>query len=352
MTNYSARQYNTCPDYGLKFRTWRAGEFVKREPCFAHRTVVASAMRQDGGQGVSWDCPPIVPLIRCASRRLSIRLMRGLSLRGTILAVAGASLFGIAPASASAFIGATTFVQSAKGGGFHGHQLTLRGVGRSVRWQSSLGKQSGVVSFPLLKRQLFPRNATLTADLHVAGRRGVVRLLISRPRYSARRGTVSYRVKRLSGRRIPLRFGRVSLSILWAPGVGRSVGDYSCQTQLQDNTAYGLQPIDSSKSELDTWANLSPPTAVIGSNDAASWESDGALFKGCSNSVVWKLVPDPNKSNPPTPPSATVTLSVIYPNDGFPTYTCKPSGALVYCKQTYATRDGVVYWDLDPVNPR
>jgi hypothetical protein len=278
--------------------------------------------------------------------------MRALSFRGMTLAVAAACLVAIAPASASAFIGATTFVQWAKGGAFHGHQLTLRGVGGSVRWQSILGKQSGVVSFSLLRRQLFPRNATPAADLHVSGRRGVARLLISRPRYNARRSTVSYRVKRLSGRRIPVRFGRVSLSILWEPGVGGSAGHYSCQTQLQDNTAYGLQPIDSSKGELDKWANLSPPTAVIGSNDVASWESDGALFKGCSNSVVWKLVLDPNKSNPPTPPQATVTVSVSYPNDGFPTYTCKPSGAPVFCKQTYATRDGVVYWDLDPVNAR
>jgi hypothetical protein len=186
----------------------------------------------------------------------------------------------------------------------------------------------------------------------VAGRRGVVRLLISQPRYNARRSTLSYRVKRLSGRGIPVRFGRVSLSILLAPGLGGSSGDYSCQTQLEDNSAYGLEPIDSSKGELDKWANLSPPKAVIGSNDAASWESDGALFKGCSNSVVWKLVLDPNKSNPPTPPQATVTVSASYPNDGFPTYACKPSAATVICKQTYATRNGVVYWDVDAVNAR
>jgi hypothetical protein len=259
-------------------------------------------------------------------------------------------LLSVAPASA--FIGATTFVQKAKGGGFQGDQLTLRGVGRSVRWSNTLGKQSGVVSFQSAERQLFPPNAAPTAELQLAGQRGVVRLLISRLRYNARRGTVSYRVKRLSKRRVPLRFGVVSLSILSAPALGFGSGDHSCQTQLEDATAYGLQPINSSKSELDKWALLSPPSAVIGPSEAASWESDGSLFKGCTNSVVWKLVPDPNRQNPPTPPSVTVTLTTTYPNDGLPSYTCKPSPSLpgVYCKQTYATKEGVVYWDLEPVS--
>jgi hypothetical protein len=230
--------------------------------------------------------------------------------------------------------------------------LTLRGVGRSVRWSNTLGKQSGVVSFQSAERQLFPPNAAPTAELQLAGQRAVARLLISRPRYNARRGTVSYRVKRLSERRVPLRFGVASLSILSAPALGFGSGDHSCQTQLEDDTNYGLQPIDSSKSELDKWALLSPPSAVIGPSEAASWESDGSLFKGCSNSVVWKLVPDPNSQNPPTPPSETVTLSTAYPNDGLPSYRCTPSPSLpgVYCEQTYATKDGVVYWDLKPVS--
>jgi hypothetical protein len=264
------------------------------------------------------------------------------------LAVVVAGLLAIAAASASAQLsGATaTFVQSAKHGGLQGDQLTLRGVGRSVHWRSSSrGKPSGGVSFQLLERRLFSHSAAVTADLHVAGQLGVARLQISHPSYNARRGTVSYRVKRLNQRRVPRRFGAASLSIVVPPRVG-GTGDYSCQTQVEDNTAYGLQPIDSTKSELDKWALESPPDAAIGHGDVTSWESDGSLFKGCSNSVVWKFVSDPNSSNPPTPPSGTVTFSVDYPNDGSPTYVCKPSYSGVQCKQQYATRNGVVYWEL------
>ncbi len=274
--------------------------------------------------------------------------MRGFPLRRIPLAVAAVGLLAIAPTSASAqFGGATRFLQSAKSGGLHGDQLTLRGVGRSVRWKGSgPGKRSGVVSFQLLERRLFSGNAAPTADLHVAGQRGVVRLRISRPRYNARRGTVSYRTKRLSKRRVPRGFGAASLSIVSPPLVGGSYGHHSCQTQLQDNTAYGLQPISFSKGDLDVWAFLSPPSAVIGNNDSTTWESDGALFKGCSNSAVWKFVPDPNSPHPPTPPPGTVSFTTTYPWDGLPSYGCTSSYPGVSCKRTYATADGVVEWEL------
>lgn len=271
-------------------------------------------------------------------------------MRRITLAVATAALLAIAPATVAAHSGgATTFVQSAKGGGFQGDQLTLRGVGRSVHWKSGgSGKHSGVVSFQVLERQLFSGNAALIADLRVASQRGVVRLRVSHPRYHARRGSVSYRVKRLSKRRVPRRFGGASLSLVSPPSlVGGSYGHHSCQPQLQDNTAYGLQPISSSKGDLDVWALLSPPDAVIGHNDAAAWESDSALFKGCSNTVVWRLVPDPNNPSPPTPPSGTVNITTTYPWDGLPSYACTSSDPGLSCKQTYATRDGVVDWELD-----
>lgn len=269
-----------------------------------------------------------------------------------LLAAAGAAAsapLGGAGATASAPLGgATTVVQSAKGGGLQGDQLTLRGVGRSVRWKrSGRPKQSGIVSFKLVQRQLFSDNAALTADLRVAGQRGAVAVRISRPRYDARRGTVSYRVKRLGRRRIPHRFGAASLSIVLPRVVGGSYGDHSCQTEIQDNTAYGLQPIHSSKGDLDVWALESPPTATIGQGDVTSWESDGALFKGCMNSVVWKFVPDPNSPHPPTPPSGTVSFTTAYPWDGLPAYTCTSSDPGVQCKQTYATREGEVDWELN-----
>ena len=54
--------------------------------------------------------------------------MRGLSLRHMTLAVTVVGLLASAFAQAS---GATTFVQSAQGGRFQGHELTLRGAGCS-----------------------------------------------------------------------------------------------------------------------------------------------------------------------------------------------------------------------------
>src|SRR5689334_13002436 len=111
--------------------------------------------------------------------------MRGLPLRRITLAVAAGGVLGAAPVAAVAQVGgATTFVQAAKGGGFQGDRLTLRGVSRSVRWKSvGPGKNSGVVSFRSVERQLFSHSAALIANLHIASQRGVIRLRISRPRY-------------------------------------------------------------------------------------------------------------------------------------------------------------------------
>lgn len=190
------------------------------------------------------------------------------------LAVAAAGLLASAGAAASAPLGgATTVVQSAKGGSLQGDQLTLRGVGRSVRWKrSGRPKQSGMVAFKLAERQLFSDNAALTADLHVAGQRGAVAVRISRPRYNARRGTVSYRVKRLGQRRVPRRFGPASLSIVLPRVVGGSYGDHSCQTEIQDNTAYGLQPIHSLKgtSTFGRWKARPPRQSAKGMSHPGS----------------------------------------------------------------------------------
>jgi hypothetical protein len=108
--------------------------------------------------------------------------------------------------------------------------LTLRGVGRRVTWAAHPGR-FGVLSVKRLHRLLFtPRTPSATGTLHVAGQRGGEELVLrlSRPRYNASRGTVSYRVRRLNKRTLPSRtarasgfrarqFGAASLSIVGAP---------------------------------------------------------------------------------------------------------------------------------------
>jgi hypothetical protein len=144
---------------------------------------------------------------------------------GGLVAVLVGWLLAAPPASAGVFRDADVYVQSAKSGELGGGRLTLRAVGRRVTWAAHPGR-FGVVSVKRLHRLLFtPSTPSATGTLHVAGQRGGEELVLrlSRPRYNASRGTVSYRVRRLNKRRLPSpaarqsgnlmrRFGAASLS--------------------------------------------------------------------------------------------------------------------------------------------
>ena len=47
------------------------------------------------------------------------------------------------------------------------------------------------------------------------------------------------------------------------------------------------------------------------------------------------------------PPSGTISVTTAYPWDGLPSYGCTSTYPGVSCKQTYATKDGVVEWELN-----
>ena len=159
--------------------------------------------------------------------RLSGLLVAGiLALAGCAVAAGSAA----APASAKAPpAGHTVFVHSALSGDLDGGRLTLRGVSRRVTWAHESGR-SGVMWIKRMHRRVFPlRISAATGTLHVAGNRGGDELTfrLTRPRRNLARRTVSYKVRRLGGGRLPRRaaraaagagqFGPVSLAIVGAP---------------------------------------------------------------------------------------------------------------------------------------
>jgi hypothetical protein len=272
--------------------------------------------------------------------------------------VSAMAAVAVGPATASAAPrGATMFVHSAKSGELQGGRLTLRGVGRKVTWVTN-GGRSGVVSVARLHRRLFlPGTPPATGTLHVAGRRPgrELALRLSRPRYNAPRQTVSYSVKRLNKRPAPSRvgsasqrplppeFGPASLSIVGAPPVlGSTSGGNDCKTTIYNDTrGYGLQAVSSSNWNTDTWNPGIPPGALLEAG-STSWESDGGLFRGCSASAVWQIIPGSH----PDPASATINFTTTYLWSGSFTNSCTSSNPEFTC-QAVANYAGDASWEIE-----
>jgi len=289
--------------------------------------------------------------------------LRGFPLRLALFAATAAAVMAVAPAAAwPAARGATMFVHSAKSGELQGGRLILRSVGRRVTWVTN-GGRSGVVSVARLHRRLFlPGTPPATGTLHVAGRRPGRELVLklSRPHYNASRQMVSYQVKRLNKRpapsrvasasqpRVPRRFGPASLSIVGAPPVlGSTSGGHDCSTWFENATrGYALQAIGSSNWDTDSWNPGIPPGALIHTLGTTSWESDGGLFRGCSASAVWQLIPDPNAPGPDQPPpvSATITFTTTYPWSDPPTNSCTSSNPQFFCHNVLNSAGQAAWW--------
>jgi hypothetical protein len=181
-----------------------------------------------------------------------------------LVAVFAAGLLAAVPASAQAPSDAM-FVHSVKSGELGGGRLTLQGGGPRVTWAHRSGR-SGVMAVRRMHRLVFSgAKATATGTLHVAGHRGgqELTLRLSRPRYNAARGTVSYAVRRMKGRMpgraagaagIARRFGAASLSIVGAAASGPSI-------QLEMNT-YGCP---SDPEGLECFGTFSASGLAVGS---------------------------------------------------------------------------------------
>jgi hypothetical protein len=228
----------------------------------------------------------------------------GRPFRLAALALAAAGLVALAPATAR---GNLVVVHSAKSGTLAGDRLTLHRVGRRVTWVTNSGR-SGVVSIARLHRRLFlPGTPWATGTLHIAGQRGgqELALRLRRPRYDRARQTVRYRVERLSKRRSARasgfrarrRFGAASLSIVGATLVGDNGGN-DCSVTVTNSTPWPLQASAENKWPTDTWDPGIPFNDVLAQGKSIEWGSDGGLWRGCSVSGSWTVVPDPDA--PPT----------------------------------------------------
>jgi hypothetical protein len=257
-------------------------------------------------------------------------------------------LVAVAPATALAAKGGSTmFVHSAKSGELQGGRLTLRGVSRRVTWVTN-GGRSGVVSVVRLHHKLFATGTPpATGTLHVAGFRGgdEPAFSLSRPRYNASRHTVSYAAKPLNHRALPghaaraaqggsaQRFGAASLSLVGAPpvnGVGDNGGN-DCSSTLTNETPFLFEASGESKWDTDTWDPGIPfQYQLDGDGSVITWQSDGGLWRGCSNWGSWTVVPDPYNQNPP---SATVVVSTTYQWNGSFSNTCTSSNPNFTCQQ-------------------
>ncbi len=136
-----------------------------------------------------------------------------------------------------------------------GGRLMLKGGGPRVTWAQNSGR-SAVMAVTRMHRLLFSRGKPATGTLHVAGHRGgeELTLRLSRPRYNAARGTVSYAVKRMKGRLpsrkagaagAPRMFGAASLSIVGAPqttdgpSIQLQMNTYGCPNDPAGLTCFG-----------------------------------------------------------------------------------------------------------------
>ncbi len=276
--------------------------------------------------------------------------------------VAVAALLGVLALTSAPARGATTFVHSAKGGELQGGRLILHGVGRRVAWITNSGR-SGVVSVKRLQRRLFLPGKAATGVLHVTGDRGgdEQTFKLSRPRYTAARGRVSYRVRRLANTRLSRpagvrrlrRFGAASLSILGAPQIGAGDnGGNDCRITITNNLPWELEASSESKWPTDTWDQGIPFQYVLDQAQSITWGSDGGFLRGCSVSGGWTIISDPN--SPPNPPQGTFNLNTEWEwNGGGSTgHTCTNTNwASYYCQDWSTGADGSGVWELNYYYP-
>jgi len=282
--------------------------------------------------------------------------MRASPLRLVGVCVVVAALFALAAARADA---GSMYVHSASSGELAGGRLTLHGVGRSVTWITT-GGRAGVAPITLAHKRLFPPKRPATGVLHIAGQRGGEELVfrLSKPRYSAKRSTVSYRATPIAKRSATAgvlaaarrHFGAASLSVIphASLGSGSRNGGNNCRAGYINDTWYGMTYVSSSKWDTDVWtfdANLVSGFVAGNTNilrpinppglqfDGTEWESDGGLWRGCANHTSWTFVTDPD--NPDTsgipPADVTIDFNLEWDWTQLPSFSCASSDPRFTC---------------------
>jgi hypothetical protein len=265
------------------------------------------------------------------------------------VAALAAGLLMAGLASASSASGAVVVTHSAKSGEFRGGRLTLHGVRERVTYMIS-GGRTGTESVRRAHRRVFMPGKPATGTLHVAGHRGADEptFRLSRPRYNAALHTVSYRAVPLDNKGLPGRsaraagmsgrqFGAASLTIVPHPTVASGDnGGNDCQITLHNSAMTGvisgrhrfwdLQQVSATKWDTDSWAS-SPPGELAAERDG-TWESDGGLWRGCHNTVVWQFKP---QADDPTPPG-TITVDLEWDWGQLPRGSCTSSNPEFTCQ--------------------
>jgi hypothetical protein len=272
-----------------------------------------------------------------------------------------------APATASAASTAAVFTHSATSGVLKGNRLTLKDVGGRVTWAAASGR-AGAISVKRFHRGLFtPRTPSATAALHVAGHQGgdEPTFMLSRPRYSAARRTVSYRVKSLRNKPLPStaaraagiapsgRFGAASLSIAGTvrDTGGDSQGD-TCTTTIKNDTDYSLQATASTiQGSDDVWntpPHGNPIATTVASRGSATWGSHSDNIQaGCSNGATWTIV---GPFHDPVGVTFDFTTTITYAGFFGPdvwTNTCTPSSPRFSCELDKDAA-GIAVWRIYP----
>jgi hypothetical protein len=289
-------------------------------------------------------------------------LIRASRLRLASVGVMVAALVALAPARADA---GSMYVHSARSGELAGGRLTLHGVGRNVTWTTP-GGRAGVARITRAHRRLFSRKTPATGTLHIAGQRGGEELVfrLSKPRYSAKRRTGSYRAKPLAKRTAtataagaaPRRFGAASLSVVPHASLGSGDdGGNDCRAGYINDTWYGMTYVSSDMWDTDVWefdsnlvsgfiagnTNILYPTNPPGLQfDGTEWESDGGTWRGCANHTAWTFVTDPDNPDLSGIPPADVTIDFNLEWDWtqLPRFSCASSDPRFTCELNSKTQ--------------
>jgi hypothetical protein len=283
-------------------------------------------------------------------------------LRAAALAVALAAFFlaaGLAGASSASASGATLVTQSAKGGVLKGGRLTLRGVSGRVTYVLNTGRR-GTLSVRRLHRRLLLPGLPATGTLHVAGYRGgdEPSFRLSKPRRNAARHTVSYRAKRLdhkplpkragraAGFRPPRRFGAASLSIVPHPRLtGGDNGGNDCEAAVYVDRGepFALAAQSWSDWPTDDW-NPDPSALQTEFYGSGSWESDGGLWRGCSNTVNFQAVAEVSGYG------GLFTITTRWPWGGSASGTCTVTLNSQHISCTQQSGVSPITWQLRGIN--
>ncbi|HEY1274953.1 MAG TPA: hypothetical protein VGF25_08580 [Thermoleophilaceae bacterium] len=276
-----------------------------------------------------------------------------------LFAMVAAGLAAAALAGAPAASAGTVIVHSAGSGELRGDRLILHGVNPRVSYATSSGR-AGTESVRRVHRRVFVPGKPATGTLHVAGHHGgdEPTFRLSRPRYSAARDTVSYRARPLDNKRLPggtaraagipaRRFGAASLSIVPHTALASgSNGGNDCYALINNEGGFNAADLElqsSSNWDTDSWASGSPPSSIE-INGTAAVESDGGLWRGCSQTTVWTRAPGGRA------PTGTFTITVTWPWTQLPTSTCTTDQPDWYrCRRDDS--NGAIVWDVEATRP-